>query len=117
LTLDKFGDTKAQSFVDGWRKSRKSGEIDTLISHVAIKVLQQSSDKLKDKTFCFTGKFSKKRNELEEIVKENGGKAKSSVGSGVILVWDGEERKNKYNKAEKDGNEIISEDDFWELLK
>jgi DNA ligase (NAD+) len=74
-------------------------------------------DKLKNLNFCFTGSFSKPRTELQDIVVKNGGKAASSVGKDTILVWDGEEQGNKYNKASSNGNKIISEDEFFAMIK
>ena len=67
--------------------------------------------------FCFTGSFSKSREELQQIVIDNGGKASSSVGKDIILVHDGVIQGGKFEKAQKDGNKIISEDDFWKMLK
>ena len=113
--IDKFAEKKAQSFIEGWKTLRP--DITLLLKYIKIVKQTFSSDKLKDKSFCFTGSFDSPRNKLQDIVKENGGKAASSVGKTTILVWDGEERGSKYNKAIANGNEIISEDDFWKLLK
>jgi len=104
-----FGPIKAKNFIDGWKKSRK--EISTLLKYVKVKVIQATSDKLKDKKFCFTGSFSIPRTDLQKLVVENGGKC-GSVGKDTILVWDGEENGNKFQKAKANGNTIISEDDF-----
>jgi DNA ligase (NAD+) len=115
LKIENFGSIKAQNFISGWVARRK--EIDILLKHISIIADKKSSDKLKGKKFCFTGSFSKSRSELEALVNSNGGKACSSISNGVILVWDGSEMGNKYNKATKDGNNIISETDFWAMLK
>jgi DNA ligase (NAD+) len=121
LTVDQvasipgFGDKKAQGFIDGWKAQRD--EIETLLKYVKVKVDTKSSDKLTGKTFCFTGSFSKPRKELQEEVVKNGGKASSSVGKDTILVWDGEEQGNKYNKAIANNNTIISEEEFTKMFQ
>jgi DNA ligase (NAD+) len=113
-SIDGFAEKKAEGFVEGWKALRS--EIKTLLKYVKIIEEKKSSDKLVGKKFCFTGSFSKGRKEMQAIVQENGGDASSSVGKGVILVWDGSEQGSKYNKAVANGNDIISEEDFFEML-
>jgi len=115
MKINKFGTEKANSFVNSWKERRD--EIRRLLKYVSIKQIVKSSDKLSGKKFCFTGSFSKGRDELQKIVIDNGGKASSSVGSGVILVWDEEEQGNKLKTAQEKGNEIITEKDFFKLLE
>jgi len=111
--LPGFGSIKAKNFIDGWKNSRK--EIDTLLQYVKAVKKEASSEILIGKKFCFTGKFSVKRKELEQMVVDNGGKC-GSVGKGTILVWDGEMQGSKLSKAQKLGCDIISEDDFLSLI-
>ena len=115
LKIENFGQVKANSFIKEWKARRK--EIEVLLNYVAIKMAVKSSDKLAGKKFCFTGSFSIDRKELQKMVIDNGGSASSSVGKGVILCWDGSEMGNKYNKAIKDGNHIISEDEFMKMIE
>ena len=109
-----FGDVKAQGFVSEWKEMRD--EIETLLKYVKIEKLVLASTVLTGQSFCFTGSFSKPRNEYQKMVSVNGGTAASSVGKGTILVWDGEEQGNKYNKAISGKNKIISEEDFNKML-
>lgn len=115
LKIDGFADIKASGFVNGWKSYRK--EIETVLKYITIKASTNDSNKLSGKKFCFTGSFSIPRDELEKTVEKNGGTASSSVGKGVILCWDGAISGSKYEKAKKNGNEIISEDDFMTMLK
>lgn len=112
--LPGFGDIKAENFINGWKDTRK--EIGLLLRYVNATKVEAASDILVGKKFCFTGSFSIGRKELEKMVVDNGGKC-SSVGKGTILVWDQSENGNKYQKANRDGNQIISEDDFYSMLK
>jgi DNA ligase (NAD+) len=115
VKINGFAETKASNFVESWHKRRK--EIGLLLKYITIKEEDVVGDKLKNLNFCFTGSFSKPRTELQDIVVKNGGKAASSVGKDTILVWDGEEQGNKYNKASSNGNKIISEDEFFAMIK
>jgi DNA ligase (NAD+) len=117
MKIDKFGPEKAKNFVNAWEARRE--EIRRLLKYITIKQEIKASNKLEGKKFCFTGSFSQGRNELEQIVIDNGGKASSSVGKDVILVWDGsdEAKKGKYEKAISNGNKIISEEDFFNMIK
>jgi DNA ligase (NAD+) len=114
LKINGFGVAKANSFYASWVMRRD--EIRRLLKYVAIKADVKASTKLTGKKFCFTGSFSKPREELQKIVTENDGKNANSVGKDVILVWDGSEMGTKYDKAIANKNEIISETDFFKLL-
>ncbi len=112
--IDKFGDIKATNFVEGWKKMRK--EISNLLRSITIVQPKVASNKMKGMKFCFTGSFSVPREALQQMVVDNGGKAASSVGKDVILVWDGEENGSKLQKAQAGGNRIISEEEFMKIL-
>lgn len=110
-----FGSTKANAFVKDWKEYRE--EITTILKYISIVQPKKASDKLKGKKFCFTGSFSKPREEYQQMVVDNGGKAASSVGKDVILVSDGAMNGSKMEKAQKLGCPIISEDEFLKMLK
>ena len=114
MKIDKFGPEKAKSFVNSWKARRD--EISQLLRFITIKQVVKASNKLAGKKFCFTGSFSKGRDELEQIVVDNGGKTSSSVGKDVILCWDGSITGGKYEKSVKGGNKIVSEADFFKML-
>ena len=109
-----FGGVKARNFIQGWKDKRS--QINTLLKYITIKADVKKSTKLAGMKFCFTGSFSKGRDELEKIVEDNGGIASSSVGKDVILCWDGSISGSKLEKAKKNGNKIISETDFEAML-
>lgn len=77
------------------------------------------STKLSGKNFVITGSFStpERRIELENLVKDNGGKLQSSVNSSTSYVVSGAKPgSSKIQKAEKLGVVIIDETDFLKLL-
>jgi DNA ligase (NAD+) len=112
--LPGFGSVKAENFVNGWNASYK--EIHLLKKYVVPVKQEADSDLLAGMKFCFTGSFSVKRTELQDIVVKNGGK-NGSVGKGTTLVWDGQMTGGKYDKAVKLNCDILSEDDFYELIE
>jgi len=114
MKIDKFGPEKASSFVNSWNSRRN--EISQLLKYITIKQIKKASNKLEGKKFCFSGSFSQSRDEMKKIAEDNGAKTSGSVGSDVILCWDGEEQGNKLKTAQSKGNKIISEADFFKML-
>ena len=73
---------------------------------------------LAGKTFVFTGELKGySREEAEELVKNLGGKASSSVSSKTSYVVVGESPGSKYGKAKTLGVPILSEEEFEKLIK
>jgi len=69
-------------------------------------------------TFVFTGELKRaKRHEAEEIVKSLGGKASSSVSSKTTFVVVGENPGSKLQKAQSLGVKILTEEEFWNMVK
>jgi DNA ligase (NAD+) len=111
-----FAETKARSFVEGWKEQRK--EIEKILNYVTIKEVKLASAKLSGKKFCFTGSFSNPtRGEMEKLVEDNGGKLSSVSKELTALVWDGEIQGGKMEKAKKLGLTIFNQKDFMSLLK
>ncbi len=72
---------------------------------------------LAGKTFVFTGTLTHfSRKDAEERVKALGGRTSSSVSKNTSYVVAGENPGSKFEKAKKLGIEILSEDDFMEMI-
>ena len=76
------------------------------------------AEKLKDLSFCFTGKLNTmKRTEAEQMVTENGGTPKKSVVKGLsYLVTNDTTPTVKLKKAQEQGTKVISEQEFLDML-
>lgn len=70
------------------------------------------------KTFVITGTLTNyKRDEIKEMILEQGGKASGSISSKTDFLIAGEKAGSKLTKAEKLGVTILSEDDFLAMLQ
>jgi DNA ligase (NAD+) len=74
--------------------------------------------KLKDLTFCFTGKLNKMtRSEAEALVLKEGGEPKNSVTKNLTYLVTNETTPTaKYLKAKEQGTKIITEEQFLKLI-
>jgi DNA ligase (NAD+) len=74
--------------------------------------------RFKDKVFVLTGTLEKyKRSQASEIIEKFGGKTSSSVSKKTSYVLAGAEAGSKLEKAVSLGVQIITEDEFEELIK
>ena len=76
-----------------------------------------ASGALAGKTLVVTGTLEKyKRDEIEELIAQHGGRAASSVSKKTDYVVAGKEAGSKLDKAEQLGIKVISEAEFDELV-
>ena len=79
---------------------------------------EESDNRFAGKTFVLTGSLDNyTRNEAEEIIEKFGGKVSSSVSKKTSYVLAGEDAGSKLTKAEILGVQIISEQDFNEMIQ
>jgi DNA ligase (NAD+) len=81
--------------------------------------LADRTDKLQGKTFVISGVFTKvSRDELKDLITKNGGKNTGSVSKSTSYLVAGENMgPEKRKKAESLGVQIISEDEFLDMVK
>lgn len=79
---------------------------------------EPAGTRLAGKTLVVTGTLEKyTRNQIEELIRSQGGKAASSVTKSTDYLVAGEKAGSKLAKAEKYGVEVLSEDAFEALLE
>ena len=85
---------------------------------ISAEKLAGQSDKLGGKSFVVSGVFEKvSRNELKQLIEDNGGKVSSSISSKTGFVVAGDNMgPSKRTKAESLEIPIISEDDFLQMI-
>lgn len=77
-----------------------------------------SSAKLAGKSFVFTGELKNySRTDAEQLVRDLGGTASSSISNKIDFVVAGEAPGSKYGKAKKLGVKIIDEKEFEKIIK
>ncbi|MFW6007922.1 MAG: NAD-dependent DNA ligase LigA [archaeon] len=131
-TIDKFSKAKYEELInmDGvgpilgdniinWLSKPINQEIIQKLSNIGIgmKIIEKNNEGLlKDKVFAFTGKLSKSRNEIKQIIEENGGiNSSNKKGIDYFLIGNGA-KQHKIDKAKKNGAQVINEEEFWQLL-
>ena len=86
--------------------------------NMADKKVKMKDKRFSGKTFVLTGSLEKyTRDEASKIIESFGGKTSSSVSKKTDYVLAGEEAGSKLNKAQELGIEIISEEQFEEMIK
>lgn len=84
---------------------------------VKTKETRQKNLPFQGKKFVFTGGLnSLSRPEASDLIKQKGGIVASSVGKDTDYVVVGEKPGSKYQKAQKLGIDILSEDEFKKLV-
>lgn len=122
IEIDEIGDRIAQSVVNYFAKEQNRTLVKRL-KQVPLKMEIDESkmpktDKLQGLSVVISGTFDKhSRDELKNIIEQNGGKNVSAVSSKTNYLLAGANiGPSKLEKAEKLGIKIISEDEFLLML-
>lgn len=118
--IDGFGGVMAQSVYNAFHeehmieliKRLKECGINTKYEKIQI------DDRFAGKTFVLTGTLpTLKRSEAKALIEKYGGKASGSVSKKTDYVLAGEEAGSKLDKAQQLGIEIITEEQFKDMIK
>ena len=119
--MNDIGEVMANSIVEFFAQEQTKDLINKLKkSGVNTKLLEDSNidNRFEGKTFVLTGSLEKfTRKEAEELIEKYGGKASSTVSKKTDYVLAGEDAGSKLRKAQQLGINIISEDEFTEMIK
>lgn len=120
LQIDGFGKIMAESVVEFF-SSDSTKELIAKLREAGVNM--KSTNVVEDTrfsgmTFVLTGTLpTLKRAEASKIIESFGGKTSSSVSKKTTYVLAGEEAGSKLDKANKLGVQIISEEEFKEMIK
>ena len=122
IAIDEIGEKIAESLIDFFSKEENKEIIERLEQHglqFEINNPVEIKETLNNQTFVISGVFKNvSRNELKELIEQNGGKNTGSISSKTNYLVAGENMgPAKLAKAEKLGVKIISEDEFLEMIK
>ncbi len=116
-----IGPIVSKSIAD-WFSEDKNKKLISKLKRAGIKIVYEKpklkTQKLKAKTFVFTGELdTMSREQAKEEVVKLGGEATESVSKNTSFVVVGENPGSKMQKAEKLGVKILGEEDFLNLIK
>lgn len=122
VKADEVGDKIAESILDFFARQEHREIIERLRSYGLNLSTENTagtySDLLGGKSFVVSGKFSISREELKEMIEKYGGRNVSAVSASTDYIIAGEAMgPAKAQKAEKLGVKVISETDFYEMVK
>lgn len=119
-SIDGFGEILADSVYSAMREPHRIKLIERL-KELGLKMTysnQQVSDTLAGKTFVLTGTLpTLKRDEAKAMIEQRGGKVSGSVSKKTSYVVAGEEAGSKLTKANELGIEVLTEEQFLEMIK
>lgn len=123
INVDEIGEVIAKSVVDFFSLFENNDIINRLKNYgiqleVSEEELSNQTNKLGGNTFVVSGLFTKvSRNELKQLIEQNGGKLSSSISKKTNFVIAGDKMgPSKRIKAEDLGVAIITEDDFLLMI-
>ena len=119
--LNGIGDTQIKSIEDFFSNKKNSEIIQSLMQMLNIKEMQKISikGKLSNKNVMFTGGFERmSRSEAKALAEEKGAKILGTVSKKLdfLVIGNSKPTKRKIEKAKELKINIISEENWYELL-
>jgi DNA ligase (NAD+) len=123
ITIEEIGDRIARSILDFFANQSNQKLVNRLKSYglnfqIDEQKVVKSSNKLDGKSIVISGTFAKySRDELKNMVEQHGGKNVASVSAKTDFILAGENMgPSKFEKAQKLGVKLITEDEFLLML-
>lgn len=120
-SLEDFGAIMAESVYSFFKKSQTIEiikKLDKLGVNLKGNKLSKKSELLLGKTICITGSFDNySRDDIVKMIEENSGKASSSVSKKTNYLIAGESAGSKLTKAQELEVEVISLEEFLNIIK
>ncbi len=118
--VEDIGDVTAGN-IKNWFSAEQSRHLITRLIEAGVntKSLEERlDDRFSGMTFVLTGALSKyTREEASQLIEKYGGKSSSSVSKKTTYVIAGENAGSKLQKAHDLGIQVITEDDFDEMIR
>ena len=124
VAVDEIGDKIAESVIHFFKEEKNQQLIESLVAKgLQFELIEtedeHATDILEGATFVVSGVFEKfSRDELKQAIEQNGGKNVGSLSAKTNYLIAGDKMgPAKKEKAEKLGIQIISEDDFIQMVQ
>ncbi len=124
IGVDEIGEKIAESVLNFSKDEKNLTTIERLKSYgiqleISQEQLQNQTNKLEGKAIVVSGVFHQmSRNELKKAIEDNGGKVSSSISKKTSFIVAGDNMgPSKLTKAQNLGIDIISEEDFINMIK
>jgi len=118
--IEGVGGVVSQSIIVWFKNKANLHLLDKLLKQVTVKSFKKKviQSAISGKSFVLTGSLpTLSREEAETLIKKYGGKVVGSVSVKTDYVLAGENPGSKYTKAEELGVQILSEKEFFKLVK
>lgn len=120
IAIDEIGDVMADSIFNFFQNKANQKLVDRFIA-MGIKMIEPESDiksdRLEGKKFIFTGELTlMARSQAQALVKQHGGEIVSAVSKKTDYVVVGDNPGSKYQKAQELGINILTEQQFQEMM-
>ncbi len=120
LEIDGFGEIMAESVCEFFKNEKTRNLVEKLknagVNMNSLSVITDT--RFESKTFVLTGTLTQfTRAEASKIIEDYGGRTSSSVSKKTSYVLAGEAAGSKLDKANALGVEVISEEQFKEMIK
>lgn len=118
--VEDIGEQMANSILRYFEKEENRQLVKRLMAYgveAEMKECASGSDNLTGLIFVITGTLTRPREYFKELILNAGGKVSDAVSTKTTYLLAGENAGSKWKKAEKLGIRIISEEEFYELLK
>ena len=123
ITAEEIGERIALSIIEYFSDEKHKAEIEKLkeqgLQFVTVeKEVKLASEKLSGQSFIISGTFEKSRDELKDIIEQNGGKILGSISAKLNFVVAGDNMgPAKLEKAQKLNIPIISDEELFKMLE
>jgi DNA ligase (NAD+) len=126
MEIKQMGEKLAESIAGFFKEKENQKTLNTLIQKYKLEIsnpdyegdaAKKEKSPLDGLTIVVTGTLSRPRNEIEELIERNGGRAAGSVSKKTSYVLAGEEAGSKLDKAKELGVPVINENEFNKMIK
>ena len=120
IKIEDIGEAVAES-IYAFFHSEKGNQLINDLTSLGVKLNKVERKELKSaslegKTFVITGKLSRPRKEIEQTIKDHGGKIGSSVSKKTDFLVAGDEAGSKLTKAQTLGVSVLTEDELYNMV-